>query len=431
MQNIKVSVVDTKPCAITLTVEVPHADVASETEKVYKQIQQAAQIPGFRQGKAPLDMVKKGYVATAREKVAENLIQRSAYSALKEQGVTPIDFPQIRDVVFDFNKPLTYTMKAEKHPEFKLKNYKGLKIKKEIYPVNEEKVRQTIESLRERNAALIESASDTVAASHSVIVDYDGMVDGKPADEFKTKNQMVDLSGAQFIPGFKEGLLGAKKGEEKMISVQFPAEHPLKKYAGKAVVFKAVVKEIKEKKLPDLDDEFAKDFGVATLAELEGKIKEKLDMDETARQKKAVDDQIHEQLLLGNVFEVPEVLVNEEHNRMMQSAEEYMKNNRMPPEEVQKAKERLAEEYKKHAADKVRLSYILRSIIDAEKIDATDEDLQKEYERIRTSNPGREKAVEQYIKEKQSNIKASVIEDKLISFLIAQAKVKESVVTKK
>ena len=424
--NLKVKVVGTKACSITINVEVPHADVATETDKVYGQIFKVAKIPGFRPGKAPEDMVKKNYAEAAREKVIENLLQRNLFKALESQNFSPIDSPVINEMTFDFDKPFSFTFTAEKHPEFKIKDYKGVKIKKEVNVINDAQVNKTLDTLQDRNARLVESKSDTAGPNSFITVDYSCFLGDEALKELGAQNQMVDLSSKQVIPGFREGLLGVKKNEEKEIKVKFPDDYPDKKTAGKEVSFKVKVLEIKDKQLPVLDDEFAKDLGADNLADLKTKIRESLEHEEKRRQDEDLEKQLFDQLLKSNDFTVPQMLVEEQKNIMLKRMADYLKNQGHDQKAIDKNIEQANEKYAKDAENTVRLSYILGAIAKTEKIEVTEKDLQEEFERIKKSNPGKEKEVEKYIADKKNSIASAMKEEKIFKFLVDNAKISET-----
>jgi len=221
-KKAKVDVVETKPCSITLNIEVPHSEVLNETEVVYRKLQSVAQVPGFRAGKSPMELVKKNFVSKAKETVIENLIQQTVFSSLKAHGVAPINYPVIEEINFDFDKPFIYRMKAERHPEFKVKDYKGIKINKESREITDALVDKRIDDLRERNARLEEARAGIVSETSFVSADLNCFLGYEPIAELSAKNQFFDLTSPQSLKGFKEGLIGLKKGEEKEIKISMP-----------------------------------------------------------------------------------------------------------------------------------------------------------------------------------------------------------------
>ncbi|OGS17640.1 MAG: trigger factor [Elusimicrobia bacterium RIFOXYA2_FULL_50_26] len=427
IEKTKIDVVDEKECAIVFAVEVPAEEVRLETENVFNEIQKTAQLPGFRVGKAPREMVRTNYKVMARERVIENLINRSVSIALSSKSITPVTYPRVDNVSFDFEKPFSYRLHAEKHPEFKVKDYKGIPVKKEIMPVTDEKVKEKLNGLRERNARLVESGAETVGASHFVLVDYEAFSEGQSVEELKTSGQMIDMSAAQGFAGFNEGLMGAKKNEEREIKVRLPREYPDSKLAEKEVVFKVKVKEIKEKSLPALDDEFARDIGIGSIAELESSFKSSMEDEEKRRQSAEVEKQIIEELLKRNEFAVPESLIEEQYNHLMARMAEYFRRQHVHESVWQKNSEQMKEKYRKQAESDVRISYILNAVASEQKIDATDEDMKAERENMYKTNPSREGEIDKYFGENKERIQSQLREKKIFDFLISEAKIKEEI----
>lgn len=424
--SAKVNIIDTQPCSVILSIEVASQEVLNETEKVYKEIQRAAQVQGFRQGKAPMELVKKNFTSTARERVIDNLIRQTAFSAIKNQGVIPIDSPLIKDVVFEFGKPFSYQLKVERHPEFSVKDYKGIKVNKEIKEITEDKINKNIESLCERNAKLEESKSDIIKDNHFVMVDYECFKDGQEIPEMKTKNQLIDLSSPQMLGDLKKGLTGVKKGEDKEVKVKLPADYPGKNLAGQEIVFKIKVKEIKEKVIPLIDDELAKDFGIENLEQLKIKVKETLEIEEKKRQTQEVEKQIVDSLLESNKFSVPQTMVEEQLKDMIDKTVEYYRRNGISQSECDKKIEEWNTKFKDEAERNVRLSYILNAISKEMKLEVTEEDLNAELEKMRKSVPGKEQEAEKYFNEHKEKILYRVKEEKLFAFLTDNAKIKET-----
>ncbi|MCX5782499.1 MAG: trigger factor [Elusimicrobia bacterium] len=425
-QDLKVKVLDTKPCSITLNVEVPHGEVLCETDKAYEEVHKVAKIPGFRPGKAPMDMVKKNYTEAVREKVIENLLQKTVFKALESQNFNPLNIPTIHEMNFDFEKPFIFTVKAEKHPEFKVKDYKGIKVKKEINIINDEQVSKTLEGLRERNASLVESKSESAGPDSFLTVDYDCFLSLEPLNELSEKNQMIDLGSKQIIAGFREGLTGAKKGEERSIKSKFPEDYPNKKIAGKEVNFRVKILEVKDKILPNLDDEFAKDLGAENLNDLKTKIKESLEHEEKRRENEDVEKQIFDYLLKSNDFPLPESLIEEQKSALIERMTNYLKRQGVSQDMINKNVEQQKEKYVKDAENTVKLSYILGAIAKDEKIDVTEDELKEEYEKIKKANPSKEKEVEKYLNENKNNIRTGIKEEKIYKFLIDNAKITET-----
>ena len=419
-------VVEKKPCAITIEVEIAPAQTDIELANVYKSIQQNAKVAGFRVGKVPMDIIKRDYSDVAKEKLIENMIKKTVFSALEKENFAPIDMPVITNLDYDFGKVLKYSFKAECQPEVKVKDYKDIKVKKEKYKVTDANINKNLDVLLDRNAKLIVSKTGEVKKDSFVIVNYEGFCDGKPVEKIKAKEHMIDLGAENTLKGFKDGLKGAKKGETKDIEIEYPKDYLNKELAGKKVVFKTTIEEVKEKELPELNDDFAKDMGLENLEDLKKKIKESLESEEVRRQNGEVEKQIIEHLLDKNKFDVPQSIVLQQKKYLIKRMSDYMKSQGANEEFIAKQVEASDKKYEEEAEKNVRLSYILNGVCVDEKIEVSDKELDEEKQKMLDSNPTRKEDVENYFKENKANIAASLKEEKIFKFLLDNAKISES-----
>jgi trigger factor len=419
-------VVEKKPCAITIEVEIAPAQTDVELANVYQSIQQSAKVAGFRVGKVPMDIIKKDYSDVAKEKLIENMIKKTVFSALEKENFAPIDMPVINNIDYDFGKPLKYTFKAECQPEVTIKDYKEIKVKKEKYKVTDKNIDENINNLLDRNAKLVVSKDEVVKKDSFVVVSYEGFCDGKALENIKAKEHMLDLGSDQTLKGFKDGLKGLKKGESKDIEIEYPKDYPNKTLAEKKVVFKTTVNEIKEKELPVLNDDFAKDMGLENLDELKKRIKESLEQEELRRQKNEEEKQIVESLLDKNKFDVPETIVANQKQYLIKRMSDYMKRQGVSDDFIAKQVESSDAKYAEEAEKNVRLSYILNGIYTQEKLEVTEADLLADKQKMLDSNPTRKDDVEKYFNENKENISAALKEEKIFKFLVDNAKITET-----
>lgn len=422
--NTKVKVVKEEPCEVTFSVDIPKDEVSRETDSVFQQIQSRASLPGFRTGKAPLDLVKRNFNERAKQTVLENLIGKAAAQVIREKKISMIDRPKVEKIDFEEGKPLSFQMKVERDPEIKAKNYKGLKVTRPAVKVVDADVAKSLDELRERNATIIASEAKTVGKDHFVTVDFEGKIDGKTFRGGSAKNFMLDMTQPQTIAGFSEGVLKAKIGETKVIPVTFPADYPQKEWAGKQAVFEVTVKEIKEKKLPALDDDFAKDLGLTSLDELKQKVRENMEKEENAKADKDMEEQIYQGLLDANPFAVPPTLVEERTQTLTQRALTQLTRQGLVKPGDKQAEDTLKERSKPQAEKDVRLSYILRAIAAQEKLDAAQSDVDDLKKKALDENKDQTAQVEKYFQEKDQSIRASLTEGKVFEFLKTNAKTK-------
>jgi trigger factor len=420
----KVKILKEEPCEVTLSIELPKDEVAKETETVFKNIQRRAVLSGFRAGKAPLEMVKQNFADRARQAVLENLISRAATQVLKEKKIQSIDTPKVEKIEFEIGKPLVFQMKVEKDPEVKAKDYKGLKVNRPDDKIKDEDVEKTIRDIQDRNATLVASTATEIGKSHFVTIDFEGKIDGKNFPGGSSTNYLLDMEQPQTIAGFSEALLGVKVNEERDIQVTFPADYGKKEWAGKPASFHVKVKEIKEKKLPNLDDEFAKDLGLASLEELKTRIRENLQHEATAKADKEVEDQMYQSLVDNHTFTVPQTLVEERNRALTQRALYNLSKQGLVSSEDAQAQATLKEKTRPQAEKDVRLSYLLKAIATQEKLEVTDADIEVLHKQALDDKDAKPAEIEKYFQERDMSIRASLMEGKVLEFLKKHAKIK-------
>jgi trigger factor len=422
--TLKVKVVKEESCEVTLSIELPKEEVEKETESVFQDIQTRASLPGFRTGKAPIDLVRKNFSERARQTVLENLIGRSASQVLRERKLQTIDTPRVEKITFEPGKPLSFHMKVEKDPDLKVKDYKGLKLTQKPSAVNEDQVTKTLEELRERNATLVQSDAKKIGKNHFAVIDFEGKIDGKAFQGGSAKNYLLDMAAPQTIAGFSEGILDAALNETRSVKATFPVDYPQKQWAGKEAAFDVTVKEIKEKKLPALDDEFAKDLGLTSLSELKQKVRESLEKETTEKADKDLEDQIFQALLDRNTFSVPPTLVEQRTLSLIRRTRQALERQGLVQPNDPKAEEALRERVRPQAEKDVRLSYLLKAIAEQEKLEDVGSDIDALKKKALEESKDKQETVEKYFKEHLTSIRASLIEGKVIEFLKKNAKIK-------
>ena len=427
--NYKVEVKDLKKCKMQLDFEVPASEVTTETEKMYNEVQQRAKIAGFRPGKAPMEMVKQYYTSTVKEHVIENLIRESMSAVFKEKNIHPIDSPVIEKIDFDFNKPFVFSAVLENFPETTLKNYKHLKVKKEIKKVSDDDINKNLTSLQKYHARLGEPKTDSVTKTSCVYVTYkvfdESVPDSSGTDSSGTElkkmnaeNQLVDIGEQQLIPGFSDGLIGMKINDEKEIKVKIPENFFYKEIAGKNVVFKTKIISIKDKIFPNIDNEFAKDMGCKDLPELKQKVREQLEHEAEHHAEELLRAKIGDKLVEMHSMEVPQSLVDKQYEYLLHSFEWRLKRQGIPQELINNQKVSSTEKFKQEADKQVKLIFILNSIAKQEKIEVNEEDVQHERQHLLQSQPGKEKDVDNYINGNKEHIQNEIRIEKVYKLLM-------------
>lgn len=271
---MKVQVEEITPVKKSLKIEIPQEIVSNEFEIAYSDLKKKAKLPGFRPGKAPLSLLEKKFGPSVEEDIVRKLVPEYYQKAIKETGLSPVEFPSIEKIELKKGAPLLFTATVEIKPTIQLSSYAGIPVSRKEITVTDEEVEQTLKRLQDEQGRLESSPEDhAVDASNYAIIDFEGSIDGKPVEQGKAEGYTLQVGSTTFPSEFESSLLGKKKGDRLEVDVPYPADYPNKEIAGKTVHFKIHVKEIKNKVLPPLDDELAKDIGLSSLTELKEKIK--------------------------------------------------------------------------------------------------------------------------------------------------------------
>jgi trigger factor len=368
----KVEVLNSDSCQTTFGVELPEKEVKRVTEETYHSLQLRVSIPGFRRGRAPLEIVQKQFVSQAREEVIEQLISYSVSEIIKEKNLKPIVSPRVSNLKFQFGKPFNFNLVIESRPQFEPKEYKKIILEKKIKKITEKDIEKVVISLQERNAYLVESNEEIVKKEHHLLVDYEIFLDENSVPLESLKNQLFDLSQPDLIPGLKEQLVNAKKGELKEIKITFPGDYPKKELAGKEAILKIKINALKEKKLSPVNDDFARDLNFSSLEEMKLKIKENLEKFEEERAQKEIKNQISEYLLKNNSLPLPPSLVEKELESILGEMYKFYQTQNLT-DLWEKNLPQLKEKYRPEAEKRVHLSLLLLGIAEKEKIEPQEE----------------------------------------------------------
>lgn len=403
-------------CTLVLSIEIPAEKLKAPIEEAFTRIQQRAAVPGFRQGKAPLDVVKKKFAEDAKSLAVDQVIRDVLPSVLEEQKVNPISMPIVHDLEFAEAKPLKFQVSLEVPPKVEAKDYKKIPLTRKGGKVTDQMVADNLEDLRQRNARLTAVLTETVEKDHFVLVDYEGTLLGKPMEGAKGADEWVDMAAPQTVAGLTDGILGAKRGETR--------DFPVSMQGGEKATFKVTVKDIKKKALPNLDDELAKDLGFATLEEVRGKLREMLEKSETTKSEKDLERQIEEHLLKANPIPVPPSLVESELKHLTERVKQSFGMEQISDAEAEDLRKRLLPE----AENAVRLGYLLKSVADKEKVEVVDADLEAEKKKSIEAAPNDEEKgkVDEFFAKHKREIGNFILEKKVWKLLKDSAKIKEA-----
>lgn len=425
--DIKVKAGAEKDCVQSFTVEWPTSKVNEKIQEAFAKVQSRAKLPGFRPGKAPLELVKESFQGAAYEEAQDLLLREGVAEALKSKKVNPVQPPLVKSVQFAPDKPFQFEFEVEIAPTFKPTNYKGLKINKTVKTVSDAEVQKALDNIVEGNARLVEAKTDAIGPTQFGVIDYTGTLDGAPIAGASAENFLLDMSAPQAIAGLAEGLLGAKVDEERDVKVRFPDDSPAKELAGKEAVFKVKVKAIKEKSRPALDDEFAKDLGLESVDVLKTRVRENLENELKQSGQAEIEKQIVDRLLEENPFSVPPTMVERQMTHLLQRQTERIASQGFPKDQIDKFVERLRPDARTEAERQVRLAYLLDAIAEHEKIEVTDDEVQSRIQAILEKSPASERAsMEKALRGSYlERLRSELRETKLFSWLLDNAKVKE------
>ena len=355
--------------------------------KAYQDSKDKFNIDGFRKGKAPRSIIEKHFgEGVFFEDAINNLFQTAYPEALNELDLEVIDSPQADFSEIGKGKPLTVTIDVAVYPVVEVKDYKGIEVEQVDPEVTEEDVDRDIEAMRKRNSRMV-VADRPVENGDTVILDYAGFVGDEQFQGGTAENQELKIGSGMFIPGFEEQLIGVKAGESKDVVVTFPEEYQAKELAGKEAVFKCTVHEVKFEELPELDDEFAKDVSeFDTLAELRDDARARILESVKLQCENEAKDKVIAQVYENNKIEAPATMVADEMDRMIQELEQQMRYQGLNIQQYLQftgsTLDDFRNEIKPEAEKRVATRIVLRSIGDVENVEVTDEDLDKELQRM-------------------------------------------------
>ncbi|UOY94178.1 trigger factor [Ectobacillus sp. JY-23] len=372
-----------------LTVEVEAQEVTKGLDAAFKKVVNRINEPGFRKGKMPRVLFEKKYgVESLYQDALDFILPRAYTQAIDETGIFPVAQPEINIEQMEKGKNLIFTAKVTVKPEVKLGEYKGLELEKMETAVTDEDVANELKTLQERNAELVVKEEGVVENGDTAIIDFEGFVNGEAFEGGKAENYSLEIGSGSFIPGFEEQLVGLKAGESKDVEVTFPEEYHAEELKGQPAVFKVTVHEIKAKQVPALDDEFAKDVNeeVATLDELKAKLRADLEESKKNEAENKLRNDAVEKAVANAEVEIPEAMIETELDRMVREFDQRLQAQGMSMELyfqfTGQDEAKLKEQMKEEAAPRVKTNLVLEAIIEAEGIEATDEEANEEVNKM-------------------------------------------------
>ena len=391
--------------------------------RAYKKNVKKFNVPGFRKGKVPMNVVKKYYgVEVLLEDAVNFAIEGSYANVLKENNVRPVDFPKVEVVQAEEGKDLIYTAEVTVYPEVELGAYKGLNVEKKTYEVTEEEVAAKLKEMQEKNAR-VEVKEGAIENGNIAVIDFKGFIDGVAFEGGEGHDYSLEIGSGSFIDNFEEQLVGAKAGDKVEVNVTFPENYGKEELNGKPAKFEVEVKEVKAKELPVLDDEFAKEVSeFETLEALKEDTTKKLEEANTARAEREYEEAILRAVVENAKMDIPAVMVEQEIDRMVQNLAQRLQYQGLTLEQyfqftVTDA-EKMREYMKENAETKVKTELVLEALQKAEKMEVLDEELKEKASEVsKLYGANDEKMVELLLQNQREALVADVMTSKVINFL--------------
>ena len=413
-------------------VVVPADDFTKEVDNKLAHIAKTAKIQGFRAGKAPLSMIKKKYFNEVMAEALDDMVRSSTSQVLSDKKLRPVNQPSVKINSFGEGKDLEFEMDVEILPDIKIGDFSKISLDKFTAEVPAEEVDKAVKYLAETRKESVKVDGKKAAKGDIVMIDFVGSVDGVEFNGGKGENYPLELGSGAFIPGFEDQLIGAEAGSKVDVKVKFPADYHAKDLADKDAVFAVTVKEVREPKAVEINDDLAKSLGAESLAKLKETLASRIKADYDNASRMKLKRQLLDILDKEYKFEVPASLVDAEYKAIVSQYEQAKKYNQLDAEEKTKKEEDLLKEYKDIALRRVKLGLVLSEVGQNAKISIKPEDINAAIMNEAKRYPGQEQMVlDYYLKNKHAveALKAPIFEEKIIDYIISQAKLNEKVVS--
>ena len=419
----------------SLKITIPAKSFAEKIDAKLAEIQKDAKIAGFRPGQTPMNLIRAKYENAVKGEVLDSLVQEQVEATFKKENIRPALRPKIELDKFEEGKDISVKIEVEALPEVKVKDYSGLVVRRMKATAGDKEVADALNKLAESKKTTEPSTEKRATKTGDVIViDFVGTIDGKEFKGGNGKDYYLALGSNTFIPGFEDQLTGQKVGAEVDVNVTFPANYHAKELAGKKALFKTTIKELRQFKLPEINDEFAKGFGLENLAKLKEMIKGELDKEYTRVARTHAKRSLLDALAAEYDFEVPAGMVDLEYNSIMAQYEQAKKENRLDDEEKSKSEADIKKEYRAIAERRVRLGLLLAEVANQSKMTLSNEDLTNAVMAEARRYPGQEKMVFEYYQKNPQAVdalRAPLFEEKVVDFMLGKVKVNEEDVSVK
>jgi len=367
----------TATCRREIELEIPADEVSKSMEKVARDIARVARVPGFRPGKAPVTLIRRRFADDIKSEVLQSLIPERIEKALEEQKLVPVTRPQVDHVDFPEAGPVKFRAVFEVFPEFELGEYKGLEVEVDAVEVSDDDVAKTIEELRSRAATFVPVEGRALADGDFAVLKIIGVPAGG-GEPIQAENVLCHIGAEETMEAFNTNLRGAQPGDKKQFEATYPADYPDPKLGGKSFHYTVDVIGVKEKKLPELNDEFAKDVEAASLEDLRAKIRQNLEAERDHRQREQAEQKLIEALIAKHDFPVPEALVEHQQDARLERVVRSLAGQGVDPRAVNVDWVSLRQRQRERAVGDVKAEMLLDKVATAENIEVSEEEFEQQ-----------------------------------------------------
>ena len=423
---MKIQIENTGPIEKKIFFEIPGEVVSQEVDSTYRTLNQNVKLKGFRPGKVPRSILERYYKTQVENEVIAKLIEDSYEKAVEEHHLHPVAAPTILDRTFEAGKDFKYTVTIEVKPEITVEGYLGLEVERPPVTVTEEEVEARLKGLQDSHAKLKPVEADRpVQEKDLAIVDFEGRLEGKPLEGWKVNDHLVEVGSQSLVGGLDQKLVGLPCRQERNITLTLPETYPQKALAGKEIQVRLQVKEIKEKVLPALDDEFAKEVGdFSTLQDLRARVRKSLEEQKEAQANQAAKEKLMDLLREKHSFAVPKSMVERQVQHLVARTELHLARQGLKLDSASADSQRVRESLTPAAEKEVRGSLILGKVAEQEKISVGDDELEQRLQHLAGGLNQRVEAVKNYYEKKDrlEDLRALMLEEKTLEFLLSKAK---------
>jgi len=415
------------------TVVVEAADMEAKVTSRLTDLAKQAQMPGFRRGKVPVKLLRRTYGKQLLGEVLEQTVNETTTETIEKNELTPAMQPKIEVVSFDEGSDLKYTIQLEVMPEFEPMDFAAITLDKVVAEVDDSQIDDRVKSIAEQFKEFTEAAEGQEAQiGDTVSIDFKGRIDGEEFEGGNAEEHSLELGSNNFIPGFEEQLIGAKKGDEKAVAVTFPVEYQAEHLAGKEAEFAVTVREVKVPLPVTLDDALAEKLGLENLEALKTAVREQSEKDFATVTRTKLKRELLDTLAENHEFDLPPTLVESEFKQIWTQVEEDLKRQNKTIEDLDKEEDEAKEEYRDIAVRRVRLGLLLSKVGQENNLTVTQDEVNRAMAEHAQNFPGQEQKIFELYQsnpEMRAQLEAPIMEDKVVDFILEMAQVNESKVS--